>query len=262
VRVFVGGVAELFQGDLDLGRLAAERLLAEPLRLRQPGLEVVVEELHYGAVAVAQRLEELRPTAMILVGAVRRGRPPGSVQRRRVRAPVLTESEMQTAVADAVTGYVGVDLVVEVASTFGVLPARTVALEVEPESVEPGATLSGSAARGLETILKLVRSEVGRVPVLELADEMRPGPGGGSPDRAPADPVARAMDRLLEELCVVDDEGRWGQVFARRDQLRLAVAEGAVGPGMEKRDWALMWGLVEELDRVQAAEMGAETEVR
>ncbi|MDP9444914.1 MAG: hypothetical protein M3P83_11440, partial [Actinomycetota bacterium] len=113
-------MGELYQGDLDLGRLAAERLAGEPL-----GPGVLVEDLHYGAVAVTQRLEELRPSALILVGAVRRGRPPGTVQRRRVAAADVDPDRVQAAVGEAVTGYVGVDLVVDVAGAFGALPRRT-----------------------------------------------------------------------------------------------------------------------------------------
>ncbi|HVM13553.1 MAG TPA: hypothetical protein VM287_04395, partial [Egibacteraceae bacterium] len=64
VSVLVGGVYELFQGDLDLGRLAVERLREEGL-----GAGVLAEDLHYGAVAVVQRLEELRPDAFVVVTA-------------------------------------------------------------------------------------------------------------------------------------------------------------------------------------------------
>jgi Ni,Fe-hydrogenase maturation factor len=101
VTVLVGGVGQLYQGDLDLGRLAAERLAAEAL-----GPDVLVEELHYGAVAVAQRLEELRPRALVLVGAVARGRRPGTVERRLIRNLHLPPERVQRAVGDAVTGYV------------------------------------------------------------------------------------------------------------------------------------------------------------
>ena len=65
MQILVGGVGELYQGDLDLGRRAVERLGTEDL-----GPGVLVEELHYGAVAVAQRLEDLRPDLLILIGAV------------------------------------------------------------------------------------------------------------------------------------------------------------------------------------------------
>ncbi len=155
VTVLVGGVSELFQHDLDLGRLVIERLQAEDL-----GAGVVVEELHYGAVAVAQRLEDLCPTALVLVSAVRRGRVPGTVERRRIDPPQLATADVQAAVGDAVTGYVHPDLVIEVAAALGVLPPRTVTVEVEPEVTGPGEGLSGSVAATLDVVLDLVRAEV------------------------------------------------------------------------------------------------------
>lgn len=153
--ILVGGVAELYQGDLDLGRLAAERLAAEDL-----GPGVLVEELSYGAVAVAQRLEELGPEALVLVGATARGRAPGAVERREVGPSQLTPAELQLAVGDAVTGYVTIDLLIEVAVALGTLPPRTVTVEVEPVSQEPSETLSAGAREGLEQALALVRAEL------------------------------------------------------------------------------------------------------
>ena len=153
--ILVGGVAELFQGDLDLGRLAVMRLAAEGL-----GDGVVVEELSYGGVAVAQHLEDLRPEVLVLVAAHPRGRPPGAVERREVGPPELTPAELQLAVGDAVTGYVTIDLLIEVAQAFGVLPARTICFEVEPASVRPSEQLTPEAEAGLEEVLGLVRAEV------------------------------------------------------------------------------------------------------
>ncbi len=157
MRVLVGGVGELYQGDLDLGRLAVERLVEEEL-----GPDVLVEELHYGAIAVAQRLEDLRPELLVLVGAARRGRVPGTVERRLVRHTSLPAEEVQRAVRDAVTGYVDIDLVLEVAEGLGTLPARTVVIEVEPAWVEPCEQLSEEAQVALEQALELVRGEVMR----------------------------------------------------------------------------------------------------
>lgn len=248
MTVLVGGVGELFQGDLDLGRLAAERLQGEPLG---PGVQV--EELHYGAVAIAQLLEELTPTTLVLVGAVRRGRPPGRVERRLVSAPVLTPAQTQAAVGDAVTGYVGIDLVIEVAAGLGVLPPRTVTVEVEPARVDPGEGLTEAASAGLEQALALVRSEVGRVPLLDTAEQVRELLGG---DRLEPCPAVAALHSLLEELCGLAEHGRWGRSFALRDRLRLAIAAGETGEGMDHRDWGLWWGLIEELDRLEALEVG------
>src|SRR5919201_4064366 len=151
-RVVVGGVAHLYQGDLDLGRVAVERLLHDDL-----GPGVLVEELSYGAVAVAQRLEELQPDVLVLVAAKARGRPPGTVERREVTALPRAPAEIQRAVADAVTGYIDIDLVLEVAHGLGALPPRTVAIEVEPARTEPAVTLSPQAEAGLERALELVR---------------------------------------------------------------------------------------------------------
>ena len=154
-EIVVAGVAELFQGDLDLGRRAVEILAAEEL-----GEGVLVEELSYGAVAVAQRLEDLRPAALILVGAAERGRAAGAVERREVPGRRLSPEDAQLAVGDAVTGYVSIDLVVQVAQALGALPPATVAIEVEPASTEVSEVLSPEAEAGLVEALELVRAEV------------------------------------------------------------------------------------------------------
>src|SRR5215207_463052 len=245
MAVLVGGVGELFQRDLDVGRLAVERL-------RDLGSEgAVVEELHYGAVAVAQRIAELAPTTLILVGAVRRERAGGSVSRRRVHRPSLSPAELQAAVGDAVVGYVGIDLVVEVASALGVLPARTVSIEVEPAEVGPGEGLSVAGAEALEGALAVVRREVAWTPMLELADDLRDRHVDG---RLTPSAALAAMTGLLDELAIVDEEGRWGHTFGRRDELKLALAQGRTSEGMDHRDWALWWAMIEELERLQAAE--------
>lgn len=247
MTVLVGGVGQLYQGDLDLGRLATERLASEPL-----GPDVLVEELHYGGVAVVQRLQELGARGLVLIGAVARGRAPGSVHRRRIRATALPPERVQQSVRDAVTGYVTIDLLVEVAAGFDALPGRTVAIEVEPAHIEPAETITPQAAEGMEQALGLVRTEVGRIPLLELVDEL--GERAGDTDRQGGSPALDTVRELLGELRLLDDEGRWGAAFMLRDRLRLRIADGETGNGMDHLDWCLWWGLIEELDRLQAAE--------
>ncbi|MDQ4071511.1 MAG: hypothetical protein M3088_01365, partial [Actinomycetota bacterium] len=145
MTVLVGGVYQLYQGDLDLGRVAVGRLSQAGL-----GPGVYVEELSYGAVAVAQRLEDLRPGALVLVGAAERGRAPGTVERRRHEPLDLRPEQAQVAVGEAVVGYVSLDLLLEVASGLGALPKRTVAIEAEPVSLEPSEELSPPAEAALE----------------------------------------------------------------------------------------------------------------
>ena len=250
VVLLVGGVGELYQGDLDLGRVAVERLAAEDL-----GHHVVVEDLHYGAVAVAQRLVELRPPHLVLVGAVVRGRPPGSVERRRVRQPELTPNELQLSVGDAVTGYVSSDLVGEVAFALGALPARTVALEVEPTTTALSDRLSPDARAALERVLELVRDEARRAPLLDLADRVgrRCAEDAG---RIGDTPASRTLFDLLRSIRTMGDEGRWGRVFALRERLKREIDAGQTGEGLDLGDWALWWALLDELDRLLAVEAG------
>jgi hydrogenase maturation protease len=151
----VGGVAHLYQGDLDFGRRVVEVLAHDNL-----GPGVVVEEFSYGAVAVAQRLQELHPALLVLVGAKERGREPGKVERREITPLPRPAEELQAAVADAVTGYIDVDLVLEVAQALGALPGRTVTIEVEPATTEPCEHLSPSAEAALADVVDLVREEL------------------------------------------------------------------------------------------------------
>ena len=176
--ILVGGVAELFQGDLDLGRRAVLRLAEEEL-----GEGVEVEELSYGGVAVAQRLQDLRPDALVLVAAHARGLRPGAVERLVVGPSRLTPAELQLAVGDAVTGYVTIDLLIEVATAFEVLPETTVAIEVEPASVQPSETLTPEAEAALEDALSLVREEV--------AGLIRAAPGAAGARRSGDRPPGR-----------------------------------------------------------------------
>ena len=248
VSVLVGGVSELFQSDLDVGRLAVEQLLTEDL-----GPGVRVEEMHYGAVAVAQRLEELSPQMLVLVSAVKRDRPAGTATRVRLDPAPLDPAQVQAAVGDAVTGYVHPDLVVDIAHALGFLPARTVAIEVEPEVTGTGDGLSAAAARGLHTALGMIRTELRRAPLLALADQLRPlvhDQEDRLEDSLPLD----ALKELLDELVLLDREGRWGHTFALRDRFKLAIGHSNSSEGMDAQDWALWWLLIEQLDQLEAHE--------
>ena len=174
--LLVGGVGQLLRGDLDLGRLAAEQLAGE---IDHPA--VVVEDLSYGAIRVAQRLEELRPGAMVLIGAVERGRAPGSMITRRVEHRTFTPEQFQAAVVDTGTGYVGVDLLIDVADGLGVLPDDTVVIEVEPAETWPTGKLTPPAASGLALALQAARAEIDRV---VRASSPSSGAGARGDDRA------------------------------------------------------------------------------
>lgn len=119
-----------------------------------------MEDLSYGAVAVCQRLQELAPEVLILVGASERGRTPGSIERRQAVAQQRSPEEIQRFITDAVTGYVDIELLLEVAHGLGGLPPRVILIEVEPVSTEPSEELSPEAETALVRMLELARAEV------------------------------------------------------------------------------------------------------
>jgi len=254
VTVLVGGVGELFQADLDIGRRAVELLGGGQL-----GPDVYVEELHYGAVAVAQRLQELRPEWLLLVGAVEWGAAPGVVRRRLIRDLAPAADDVQAAVRDAAVGYVGIDLLLDVCAGFDALPARTVAFEVQPACSGPSEELSPQAQQALHAVATLVRAELARRPLLDVVAQLRDRCGG---DRLEPSPALTTVRELIDELDGLDRTGRWGAAFARRDRLRLEIAGSHTSERMEHLDWALWWALIEELDRLQPLDAGLRSEDR
>jgi hypothetical protein len=211
--------------------------------------DVVVEDLQYGAVAVSQRLEEVAPRRLLLVGAEQRGRPAGTVERRYVPEPPMEGA--QRAVEQAVTGYVSIDITVRVLAALGVLPATTVTIEFEPETVQPSERLSATAERALEEVVGLAETEARRAPLFSLGEDLEAMISSKGMDGSPA---LEALQELLGELRLLKDQGRWGRTFVLRDRLRLAIARGATSERMDRMDWGLWWALLEELDRLQKAE--------
>lgn len=213
---------------------------------------MLVEDLYYGAVAVAQRLEELKPERLILVGAESRGLPPGTVSRRAIEP--ASSDNAQEAVEQAVTGYVSIELVLSVAFALGALPRRTLVIEVEPQSVEPSENISAAASYALNEVVDLVRLEAQRTPVLTLAHKIEKL----VEQKAAFDSEAQHhLGQLLGELNILERQGRWGRAFALRDKLVGNITDGRTGDAMSKLDWVLWWSLIEELNRLEQLEATA-----
>ena len=247
--VLVGGVGQLYQGDLDVGRRVVDVLAREPL-----GDGIRIEDLHFGAVAVTQLLEDVAPETLVLVGAEARGRPPATIERRRIEPAPRGVETLQAAVGDAVTGYVTIDLVIDVAHALGALPPRVLTIEVEPSRVDPSEALTPEVADVFDELLALARIEARRAPLFGVADRLRVRLEEGRPDETPA---VDALRELLAELRRVEEDTRWGRSFTLRERLRGEIAAGRTGEGMDHLDWSLWWALIEELDRLQTADVEA-----
>ena len=156
-RVLVAGVGYRNLRDLSVGPLAIERFGASTDA-------VDVEDLSYGPVDVLFLLQRRQPyAAAIFIVGVHRGREPGVVTRSRWTPPATTTDALQERVAEAVTGVISIDNLLEICAHFNALPAEVVLIEVEPSDDGWGEDLSVEGARALDSAVAIARREIARV---------------------------------------------------------------------------------------------------
>ena len=156
-RVLVAGVGYRNLRDLSVGPLAIERF--------GPSTETVdVEDLSYGPIDVLFMLQRREPyAAAVFIAAVHRGRAPGTVTRSRWSPPPTVPDLLQERVAEAVTGVISIDNLLEICAHFGALPADVTLIEVEPRDDAWGEELSPDGRRALDAAVAMARLEIDRV---------------------------------------------------------------------------------------------------
>jgi hydrogenase maturation protease len=151
MRVLIGGVGYRNLRDGSLGPYLADRLA------EQAGNGIEVEDVSYHPVGVSQNLQERPPyDRLVLVAAVRRGRPPGTIEAYRWNGALPPPDEIQARVAEAVTGVISLDNLLVVCGALGGLPEDVRVVEVEPADDGWGEGFSGE----LETRLPEVEEAV------------------------------------------------------------------------------------------------------
>jgi len=155
VRVVVAGIGYRNLRDHSIGVDVADRLMS-----RAWTGDVVVEDLSYNPIAVGQRLEDEPPgrrfERAVVVGAVERGRAPGTVTTYRWDGALPGDDEIQRAVTEAVTGVIALDNTLIVTRHFGALPDEVIVVEVEPAVHEFGETFSEAVAGVFDEVCELV----------------------------------------------------------------------------------------------------------
>ena len=127
MRVLVGGVGYRNLRDHSLGPWLADRFAEQA----HNGFEV--EDLSYHPIGLSQNLRERPPyERVVLVGAVARGRQPGSIEAYRWSGQLPAPEEVQARVAEAVTGVISLENVLVVVGSLGGFPADVRVVEVEP----------------------------------------------------------------------------------------------------------------------------------
>jgi len=155
--ILVGGVGYSLLRDMSFGPLLVERLRSEAW----PD-QVEIQDLSYGPVAVVQWLQDEpgRFQRAIMIGAVERGREPGTLTRYEWEPPRLSADEIQDRVSEAVTGVIGLENLLIIADYFGALPAQTSVIELEPVDLEWGTDPSDLVAGRLGELVRDLRREL------------------------------------------------------------------------------------------------------
>ena len=127
MRILVGGVGYRYLRDGAVGPYMTDTLAASATN----GIEV--EDLGYHPVGFTQNLQD-RPAydRIVLVGAITRGREPGTVTAYRWDHALPSNKAIQERVSEAVTGVISLDNLLIVTEAFGAFPEDVRVVEVEP----------------------------------------------------------------------------------------------------------------------------------
>ena len=155
MRVLVGGVGYRNLRDGSLGPYLADRLA------HRAGNGVEVEDISYHPVGLVQNLQEREPyDRVVLVGAVSRGRDPGTLETYRWDGVLPPVKEIQARVSEAVTGVISLENHLVVCGAFGALPDDVRVVEVEPANQEWGEGFSPEVEARLAEIEQAVWSSI------------------------------------------------------------------------------------------------------
>jgi len=155
-RTLVAGIGLPWLRDLDFGTQWVNRVVD----LEWPD-HVLVEDMSYAAHRVLHRLQEVRPSKVILVGCMpRREDPPGTIRRYQLDLSPPDDDEVQDRLSEAAMGIIDLDHTLAVARYYGEFPADTIVIEVEPADDSFGLGFSEVVEATVEPVLDLVRREL------------------------------------------------------------------------------------------------------
>ena len=133
MRTIIGIVGYFgFIRGYPLGPELMERLRAQPW---PDGVEI--REMNWGPVAIVQdfQAQPVKPERMVLVGALDRGLPTGTVTCRHWLGGALALEAVQHRMFEAVTGTISLDNLLVIGTHFDIWPSATYTVELQwPES--------------------------------------------------------------------------------------------------------------------------------
>ena len=155
-RTLIGGIGLPWLRDLDYGTQWVNRVAD----LDWPE-HVIVEDMSYAAHRVLHRLQEVRPSKVVLVGCMpRREDPPGTIRHYDLDLTPPSDDEVHQRLTEAATGIIDLDHTLAVARYYREFPPDTVVIEVEPEDDTFGLGFSDVVEATVDKVLALVRTEI------------------------------------------------------------------------------------------------------
>ena len=128
----VVGIVGYFQflRGYPLGPELMERLRAAPWA---DGVDI--REMNWGPIAIVQdfQAQPAKPDRVVLIGAVDRGLPPGTVTCHRWIGGTLDPLAVQRRVFEGVTGVISLDNLIVIGSHFGVWPDELLTVEMQAQ---------------------------------------------------------------------------------------------------------------------------------
>jgi hydrogenase maturation protease len=155
----IAGVGYAHLRDLSFGMAVVEQIAA----MEWPE-DVRIEDFGYGPIAILHWFEETpgrRFDRAIFVGAMERGREPGTLVTYDWIPRPLDPDDVQARVCEAVTGVISLENLLIIAQHFDLLPRRTTVIEIEPPDKEFGLGLSPIGEQRLGEVIAWLRREVG-----------------------------------------------------------------------------------------------------
>lgn len=153
MRVLVCGVGYRFLRDNAVGVYVTDTLAPQASN----GIEF--EDLGYHPVGFTQNLNDRPPyDRIVFVGAVDRGREPGTVKAIQYDHVLPDVQEVQERVGDSVTGSISLDNLIIVAEAFKALPEDVWVVEIEPADETWGEGFSPEIEAKLPEIMETVWS--------------------------------------------------------------------------------------------------------
>jgi len=158
--VLVGGIGLPWLRDLDFGTQFVRRVQD----VDWPA-HVLVEDLSFAAHRVLDRLMEIGPSRVVLVGCMpREVDPPGTIRRYRLDLTPPPDEEVHERLGEAAGGIIDLDHTLAVVRYWKGFPEATTVIEIEPGDRSFGLGFSAEVEGVVDTVLAMVQEEVAQPP--------------------------------------------------------------------------------------------------